>query len=613
MNTPLSPRRAAVLSAWLGGVAGCTGDIASPGAAPGAPAGAESDGAPSPVAGAKAAGGATPAAGATPSHPSTNEPVPLPAGLRSRCGSADVRGTTNPAVRRLSRAELVNTVAALLGPALAKDSVVFDELQGLPDDDLTRAANELNPNHPPEYAAVLMAVAERAMAILAGNAAERARVFGACANASPVTEDCARGFVSGFGLKAFRRPLSDAEVARYLRVFTSSGGDRTGLLGVLFVLLQAPPLAFHLELGTAEAGGRVRLSDDEVASRLSYMTAQRPPDDLLLQAAGRPGELQALAKVTEHVSRLLAPSSSVARERVRAFFGFYGGLSLIEEPNAFAAKAAKVATAGLTTIMAREAFEFAEHVFWTKNGIFAELMSSRASFPRGVALRTILGAAAAVAADNNPVDAGDGHVGFLHRPALLASERPRTSPIIRGAHVRKYFLCDTLPEPPQDLVNDVLEQLGDVEAQNNRARTTQMTSHAACVACHDQINPLGYAFEGFDQLGARRTRETAYRETGAVIDVFPIDTRVTNPRIERDESPSTSVADSKEMALLIGKGFKGPACFAQRAFEFVRAREYDPARDGCALRDAEAVAHVGSLRDVMVRAIANEDVFWRKP
>lgn len=530
--------------------------------------------------------------------------------FKYQCANPAVRGSNNSPVRRLSKQELQNTLTQLLG-ATASDDTIAGALETLPPDEVKVSTEDFSPLHPTLYAAALKATANRVIEIAKTTATLRTAIYGACANQATITDACAAAFIQNYGQKVYRRPLTVSETKTFNDLYASSGKALTGLHSVLFVLLQAPPLAFHLETGESVSNGRTRLTDYEIANRIAYLTTASPPDKELSDAASRTGELQDLVEVKKQVSRLLSSSSPAARARMSSFLKFYAGKSELEDPNPGLGLAAKIETAGLGEEMMTELSEYSENIFWKSTGTFEELMTSRDSFPRSDAMVKILGAANRVPASNAPVEASPVHIGFLHRPAFLANPGNRTSPILRGVHVRSHVLCEVIPFPTSSTVDDALDALGDIEGQTNRSKVNQMTNQPACIGCHAFINPLGFTFEKYDQLGMPRAKELIYDDLGKLTTTWDVDTKVDQPRLDFGEKANASVPDSIQLAYAISKGSKGRACFAQKAFEFTRARTMK-AEDACALHDAELASHNGTLRDVLVESIANEDIFWLK-
>lgn len=544
-----------------------------------------------------------------PTQPSPTAPSPSGAGPRyaytCTAEQKTLRGLSFDRPRRLSRRELSNTLGALFGDALARDATIATKLAGLPADDID-VADEFVEATPVALAEVLSTVARRAADLAMASADWRGQVLAACAAGDAVGEACVEQVVEGFGSRVWRRDLSAAEVAAYVAFFRDMGGGSEGLSFLLRRLLQSPSLVFHLEDGTTMVSGtRLRLTDFEVASRISYLAASTMPDAALL-AAARKGELQQIDNVRGHVRRLLGEAQ--ARDKLRDFFRYYTRLGIIADPFEPPAKAAGVTAKGLGAEARRELIDFMDHVFGSNGATFATLMTSEAALPASRSLALVFGVEPITAA--RPVAQAPSHRGLLHRPALLLSSGARTSPIVRGAHVRKLFLCDELGMPDPAAVQKRQEQVGDIENMSNRARVTQLTSDGACNGCHRLVNPIGFAFEGFDQAGKRRTEEQIVDGSGNVTRTWPIDTSVMEPLIE--EGGPEVIADSSQLADVLAASPKARACFARRLFEYYRQRPTDAGKDGCALHELEVEGHEGSLQSMLMAAVANEDIFWRR-
>ena len=185
-------------------------------------------------------------------------------------------------VRRLTHAQYDNTVRDLLGD-YSKPAERFP-----PEDYVDGFKNQLTgQGMPPLLVETYSTAAER----LALNAFRIGDVNGLipCKPASFSDQKCRDAFVRRFGLRAFRRPLSEDEVKRYSAVFSEQARvSRRFLDGarvVVEAMLQSPNFLFHVE-----AGPDGRHADYEIASRLSYLLWNTMPDEALFEAAAK-GEL----------------------------------------------------------------------------------------------------------------------------------------------------------------------------------------------------------------------------------------------------------------------------------------------------------------------------------
>ncbi len=222
---------------------------------------------------------------------------------------------------------------------------------------------------------------------------------------------------------------------------------------------------------------------------------------------------------------------------------------------------------------------------------------------------SLVGATSTSSCSGAPMTASS-HLGLLHRPALLVGAAARTSPILRGAHVRKLFLCTDLSTPDPAVVAARQTEVGDLDAVPNRERVTTLTSAPFCAGCHTQVNPLGFPFENFDQAGMVRASEQRFDVSGQPTITMPLDLRVDRPLLDSVGGPST-LADSVDLVRGMAQSARAKACFTQRAFEYFRRAALDPVKDGCALASAEAKASSGTLRDVVADLLSADDVFFR--
>ena len=138
----------------------------------------------------------------------------------------------------------------------------------------------------------------------------------------------ARQFVTSFGLRAFRRPLKDAEVDRYVELFNSAAAVfptldpfAAGVRQTIAGMLQSPFFLYRTELSTTKVGIGMPLDSYEVASRMSYLFWNSMPDDELFDAA-KSGKLLDAEGVREEASRLFDDARTKAQFRRFHFQAF---------------------------------------------------------------------------------------------------------------------------------------------------------------------------------------------------------------------------------------------------------------------------------------------------
>jgi len=357
-------------------------------------------------------------------------------------------------LRRLTHAEYRQTVLDLTGVAvdgpLASDEVV----DGFRNDARALVVDGL-------LADQYRANAEAGGAAFDGEAAR-------CA--SDVDEaTCAAGFVRRFGLRAFRRPLSDDDVAAYVDLWSTVAGTDgfdEGIRWVVVAMLQSPHFLYRSELGTRVSATRFALTDWELATALSYSLWGTTPDDVLLTAAAE-GALSDDAGLDAQIERMRADPR--AADAVGRFVEAWLDLDRLET----------VPREGLTP---------------DQRASMAQATRDRVArwVEQGGTLETMF---------------ADG--GLLVEPSVLTTHaRPDgSSPVHRGVLVRERLLCEELPPPPPNL--DTSPPPVD-PTRSTRERYAQHADDRACAGCHALIDPLGFAFEHYDQLGAWRDDDAGH-------------------------------------------------------------------------------------------------------
>ena len=424
-------------------------------------------------------------------------------------------------LRRLTAAQYARTVQTLLSPD--DPSRLDDALADLPDDlvlslfaDVGASAVESSSLAVERYEDAALAATELVFEDL-GWAQD---VLGC----DPSELGCPETFVDGVGRRAWRRTLMVAERLRYLDLFDRMR-DRfddpwIAARFVVSALMTSPYFMYRVEVGepdpSDETGTRWRYTSVEMASRLSYLLWDGPPDETLLEL----GEQDMLVQpdvVAEQAARLLADPR--ARPAVGRFFEQWLGLAatdaLVKDPEVFPA-----ASPSLYAAMRGEVERLVQDVVFERDGSLAELLSTRETFATDelAALYDVPPGddpdADGFSAVTLPAD-GD-RAGMLGTAAMLAANArvTRTSPTLRGLFVRQRLLCENLPPPPPDVDAELPEPGGSDGPQTMRERLAQHNEDPACAGCHQTIDPLGLALEHYDGLG--RYRDT---DQGLALDV----------------------------------------------------------------------------------------------
>ncbi len=339
----------------------------------------------------------------------------------------------------------------------------------------------------------------------AGDTPSRRRIL-TCTPGPTVSESaCARQIVSGLARRAYRRPVTADDVETLLSFYDRgrrTGGFEAGVESALNRVLVSPDFLFRIETdpdGIAP-GRRHRVSDVELASRLSFFLWSSGPDDRLLDVAAR-GTLHQPAVLDREVRRMLADRR--ARALVENFAAQWLQLrdlrSVVPDPDLFADF-----DENLREAMRRETELFIDSEMRADRGI-PDLLTANYTFlnerlARHYGIPGIYGARfRRVALDGTARGGLLGHASLL----TVTSYPNRTSPVLRGKWLLENMLGTPPPPPPPD-VPALKDKGANGERQSVRARLQEHRKNAVCATCHSQMDPLGFALEHFDAVGRFR-------------------------------------------------------------------------------------------------------------
>lgn len=399
-------------------------------------------------------------------------------------------------LRRLTHDELDNTLADLLGvDAGAAESLAADErVDGF---DNNAAALEVGPL----YADQVRTLAER----VAFDANLTARL--PCDPAADGQAPCAARFIEDFGLRAFRRPLTQDDVDRYVALWETVAAEEgflDGLRWVVAAMVQSPHFLYRMELGEKDGSGTFALTGWEIATELSYLYWRTTPDEELLDAAAA-GALSTADGLAEQVARLEADPR--ASETVADFVDAWLQLDQLATVSRDAATYPDFTT-DIRAAMTGETRRLVADV--ATDGNIGDLFLARHTFltPALAAYYGVPGGSGEADADGYQRVELDGEKqgGLLTQGSLLARWALPTSssPIHRGVMVRERMLCQELAPPPSNL--DTSPPAVD-PTLSTRERYATHASLPECASCHDQLDPIGFGFEHYDGAGRWRDQD----------------------------------------------------------------------------------------------------------
>ena len=339
--------------------------------------------------------------------------------------------------------------------------------------------------------------------------------------AAAAERECARTILSGLARRAFRRPAGAADVDTLLDFYEmgrAEGSFEKGIQAAVERLLVDPEFLFRIESdpdGVAP-GTAYRVSDLDLASRLSFFLWSSIPDDELLGLAER-GELSDPGVLDRQVRRMLADPRS--RALVENFAGQW--LQLRKLRNVVPDTATYTAfDENLREAMWRETELFLEEELRGDRPLLDMLQADytfvNARLARHYGIPDVYGVH--FRRVDYPDDTRGGLLG--HASILtITSYANRTSPVVRGVWLLDNFLGTPPSPPPPDVPS--LPSAGEAGAPRSvRGRLEQHRANAVCATCHNVIDPLGFALESFDAIGRWRTTN----EGGTPFDTgIPID------------------------------------------------------------------------------------------
>ncbi len=324
---------------------------------------------------------------------------------------------------------------------------------------------------------------------------------------------CAKRILGGLARRAWRGPVSDAELAPLLRIYASeraAGGFESGVEAGIEALLVSPRFLFAVETPVAgSAGGVGRLSDYDLATRLSLFLWSSIPDERLLTLAGK-GKLHQPAVLGGEIARMLAdPRAEALTENFAGQWLYLRNLDQ-QRPDITAFPQFDVP---LRTAMATETRMFFAHVL-SANRPVTDFLRADYTFlnerlARHYGIDGVRGPAFRKVALAPDLPRG----GLLGQASILTvtSYGNRTSVVKRGKWILDNLLASPPPPPPADV--PALKAEHDGKLLTAREQLELHRANPACASCHQRMDPLGFALENFDAVGAWRTEDA-----GQVID-----------------------------------------------------------------------------------------------
>ena len=343
---------------------------------------------------------------------------------------------------------------------------------------------------------------------------------------------CARRIIAGLARRAYRRPVTDADVTPLVAIFDEGRAERdfdAGIERAIEALLSSPKFLLRVEhqpAGTA-VGTPYRVSDLELASRLSFFLWRSLPDDELIDVAAK-GQLKTPAMLAQQVKRMLADkrASRFMKDFSEQWLEIRNLQALEPDTQLYPAF-----DDSLRKAMARETELFFESQV-RDNRPIQDLMRADYTFlneqlARHYGINDVFGSHF-----RRVILTDERRHGLLGQGSVLTvtSYANRTSVVLRGKWVLENLLGSPPPPPPPN-VPPLKENDGRSKPTALRERMEEHRNNPVCASCHSRMDPLGFALEHFDPVG--QWRET---DSGAAINatIKLADREIDSPKAFRE-------------------------------------------------------------------------------
>jgi hypothetical protein len=344
----------------------------------------------------------------------------------------------------------------------------------------------------------------------------------ATASGRSEVDAAARAVLGRFMRRAFRRPVTAEELDNYLRpyraAFDAGGRFEPALMRSLEAVLVSPHFLFLVEQPNRSPQPR-RISDYELATRLSYFLWSSMPDDELLDLAAR-GKLGERTILRHQVLRMLNSRTgnfdrgseyTKARALAENFMGQWLGTR--ELGNEFVPDGETFPSYDeqLEFAMREEPVYLLEHMLLENRPILDLLDSNYTFLTRELARHYGMKDAplrrfGQMEFVELPDDSDRGGVLTMASVLAVSSYPHRTSPVLRGKWVLEKLL-GTPPAPPPPDVPELSQKPEDVAGKTLRERLEIHRQNASCASCHDRLDPLGFGLENYDAIGRWRDED----------------------------------------------------------------------------------------------------------
>lgn len=351
---------------------------------------------------------------------------------------------------------------------------------------------------------------------------------------------CAERIVTRLASQAFRRPLTDDDsefLMTYYENGRKAGGFENGIRLAVQAIVASPKFIFRFESNppTVQAGNNYRISDLELASRLSFFLWSSLPDEQLLGVAAQ-GKLQDPAILEREVRRMLAERRASAL--VDNFAVQWLRLQGVKEADPDSERYPGF-TRNLGESMTKETKLLFDSIMREDRNII-DLLTADYTFvdeilAKHYGIPNVVGSEFRRVPVTSPNRQGLlGHASILTMTSLAV----RSSPVIRGKYVLEVLL-GVAPPPPPPVVPPLKENVENEKQLTVRERLEAHRANAACASCHRMMDPIGMALENFDAIGMWRSNDSGQR-------INPVDEMYDGTRLDGPVSVRNAVLKRKD-------------------------------------------------------------------
>jgi mono/diheme cytochrome c family protein len=345
-----------------------------------------------------------------------------------------------------------------------------------------------------------------------GDTSSRRQIFVCYPTGLQDEEPCAKRILYTLARRAYRRPVADNDVETLLgfyRAGRAKGSFEAGIQLALRAVLVDPDFLFRVERDPVNVPARTayRVSDVELASRLSFFLWASIPDDQLLDLAAR-GKLKDPTVLEQQVRRMLGDtrSNALTSNFVGQWLHVRNMREVAPDPDAF-----PTFDENLREAFLNETELFVESQRREDRSV-VDLLSANYTFvnerlARHYGIPNIYGNRfrRVTFPENTPRGGLLGHGSIL----TVTSYAHRTAPTLRGKWVLENLLGAPPPPPPANVPSLEENAKGSGKLLSVRERLEQHRRNPACASCHARMDPLGFALENFDAIGEWRATTEA--------------------------------------------------------------------------------------------------------